>query len=82
MFGSPPLMDKEEMKSSDIFGPPKEIPEDCEYQYIEQDCALLNEELRNRSKKLYDERKKQEVKPLKILKCFVHGRKTVLEMSK
>ena len=82
MFGSPPLMDKEEMKSSDIFGPPEEIPDDCEYEYIERDCALLNEELRNRSKKLYDDRKKEEVKPLKILKCFVHGRKTVLEMSK
>ena len=45
---------------------------------------MLNAELRSRSKKLYEKKMRDEIKPTEVLHCFVHGDKesTFLQMSK
>jgi hypothetical protein len=83
MFGSQRLPKTNKNGTSKVLCGPKHIPEMCGYIQVERDCcALLNKTIRNRSRKMYEQRKKEEIKPMKILNCFVHEKKTVLEMSK
>jgi len=62
----------------------KAIPEECQYKYVEEEAAIMSEYFRERSRYLYEKKKKEEEKPLELLRCFVHGEKqqTILELSK
>jgi hypothetical protein len=68
----------------EVFCPPEEIPSECQYTYVEEEGARLNEPMRKRSRRLYEARKREEVKPVELLRCPIHQEKckTVLKMSK
>ena len=80
-----PMWGQQPMSHGDILRHPKKIPRDCGYKDLEKEGATLNEELRERSNRMYENRKKEEVTRMDVFKCFIHPSKkerTVLKMSK
>jgi hypothetical protein len=81
---SVPMMDQPKVQGSELHGP-EMISAQCGYKALEKDGLTLNEPLRARSKRLYEQRKKEEVTRMDVFSCFVHPKKnsqTVLNMSK
>ena len=81
---SVPMMDRPKVQGSELHGP-ETISAECGYKDLEKNGPTLNEPLRARSKRLYEQRKKEEVTRMDVFSCFVHPKKnsqTVLNMSK
>ena len=80
-----PMWGQQPMSHSDILHHLKKIPRDCGYKDLEQEGPTLNKELQERSNRMYEKRKKEEVTRMDVFKCFIHPSKkerTVLKMSK
>jgi hypothetical protein len=87
LWGEGELLNKNkncEWLRDDVFCPPHKIPKDCQYTVLESEGPTLNAPMRNRSRRLYEARKKEEINPVEVLRCPVHKEKgrTVLQMSK
>jgi hypothetical protein len=87
LWGEGELLNKNKNREwlrDDVFCPPRKIPKDCQYTVLESEGPTLNAPMRNRSRRLYEARKKEEINPVEVLRCPVHKEKgrTVLQMSK